>query len=111
MINRFSTCLFASMIALSTASVAMAETADPGHPRVNEVTKRLDNQADRTNAGVAQGQIGTKQAAHDRAADARISNQMARDEARHDGHITKGEQVHLNRELNRNSDRIAEQRH
>jgi hypothetical protein len=111
MVNRFSTCLFASVMALGLASAALAAEPDPGHPRVNEVTKRLDRQADRTNAGVADGQINGKEAARDRRADARVSNQMARDEAKHDGHLTKGEQVHLNKELNADSERIHDQRH
>ena len=36
---------------------------------------------------------------------------MSKDEAEHGGHITKGEQKHLNGELNRDSNRIHRQRH
>lgn len=110
MIKRLATSLFASVLTLGVASAAMAAEPDPGHPRVNEVTKRVDRQDARINAGVADGKLTPREAAHDRRADARIDAQMARDERKHDGHITKAEDAHLNKELNANSARIHEQR-
>ena len=102
----------AAVLTLGLASAAVAQPApQPGHPRVNEIDRRLENQADRTNAGVARGQIGPRQAARDRGADARVERQLTRDEAAHNGHITPGEQRRLNNELNRNSNRIEDQRH
>lgn len=113
MSTRLFRCLLAAGLTLAMTPAVMAQptTPDPGHPRVNEVTGRLDNQNDRINAGVAQGQITQGQAARDRAADGRISNQMARDEAKHNGHLTRAEDRRLNRELNHNSARIHAQRH
>ena len=84
---------------------------DPGHPRVNEIQGRIDRQVGRVNAGIGQGQISPGEAARDRARDNRVERQLQRDEARHGGHITKAEQQHLNRELNRNSRHIYNQRH
>jgi hypothetical protein len=110
--KRLVTSLFAAALSLTAASAVMAQPVpDPGHPRVNEVTGRLDNQAGRINAGVADGQINAHQAARDRAIDNRVSNQMARDEARHDGHLTRAEDRHLNHELNHDSRRIHAERH
>jgi hypothetical protein len=83
----------------------------PGHPRISEIDGRLDKQQDRTDAGVKDGQINAKQEARDSKADARVAGQMSKDEAADGGHITKGEQAHLNKELNRNSERIHRQRH
>ncbi len=84
---------------------------DPGHPRINEVQGRIDNQEKRIDQGINKGQLTPGQAARDTRRDARIERQLKRDEAKHGGHITKGEQAKLNRELNRNSRAIHNQRH
>jgi hypothetical protein len=96
---------------LSTAAFAQAATVVPGHPRVNEVDQRLTNQQNRINAGVADGQVSEKQAAHDATRDAKIATQASKDEAANGGHLTKGEQHRLNRRLNHNSGKIYKQRH
>jgi hypothetical protein len=83
---------------------------EPGHPRVNEIQGRIDNQEKRIDQGINKGQLSPGQAAHDTRRDARIERQLKRDEAAHGGHITKAEQAKLNRELNRNSHKIHEQR-
>jgi len=83
---------------------------DPGHPRVNEVQGRIDNQEKRIDQGINKGQLTPGQAARDIRRDARIERQLKHDEAKHGGHITKGEQAKLNRELNRNSRAIHKQR-
>ena len=60
--------------------------------------------------GVQHGQINRWQAMRDERHDARVERQLVRDEAMHDGHITLGEQYRMNRELDRNSVRIEDQR-
>lgn len=92
------------------ASVGMAQTV-PDHPRVNEVNQRLDNQQARINQGVANGTMTGKQAARDEAHDANIAKRESVDEAKHNGHLTKGEQNRLNRSENKNSRRIYKQKH
>ena len=85
---------------------------DPGHPRVNEVDQRLQDQQNRTDTGISNGQIASPQrAGADAARDTRISNAARRDEAAHNGHLTKRNQRQLNRRLNRNSKHIHQQRH
>ena len=101
---------FGLLLALGGVQTAMAQFV-PGHPAVNEVDQRLLNQQNRTDAGVGHGQVGAVGAAHDASADARVSRQMSRDEARHGGHITRVEDRQLNHELNHNSRRIYWQRH
>ena len=101
----------AAAFAILLSAPAFAQDADPGHPRVNEIQGRIDNQENRVNQGIGQGQINGKQAARDEARDARVERQLQRDEAKHGGHITKGEQAKLNRELNHNSHAIHNQRH
>jgi hypothetical protein len=92
------------------ASLGVAQTV-PDHPRVNEVDQRLDNQQARINQGLANGTMTGKQAAHDEAHDANIAKRESVDEAKHNGHLTKGEQRRLNRSENKNSRRIYNQKH
>ncbi len=99
----------AALLAVATAAPAFAQE-DQGHPRVNEIQGRVDNQQTHINQGLGKGQLTQGQAARDSARDARVERQLQRDEAKHGGHITKGEQAKLNRELNRNSRAIHRQR-
>lgn len=97
--------------ALASASAMAADTSVPGHPRVNEVSQRVDRQQTRTDKGVAQGTITSKQAARDEKRDANIAQRESADEARHNGHLTKAETRRLNHAENRNSRAIHRQRH
>ncbi len=92
------------------SSLTMAQTV-PDHPRVNEVNQRLDNQQARINQGLANGTMTGKQAARDEAHDANIAKRESVDEAKHNGHLTKGEQQRLNKSENKNSRRIYRQKH
>jgi hypothetical protein len=91
-------------------SLGVAQTV-PDHPRVNEVNQRLDNQQARINQGLANGTMTGKQAARDEAHDANIAKRESVDEAKHNGHLTKGEQRRLNKSENKNSRRIYKQKH
>ena len=95
----------------SAFAQSAAGVADPGHPRVNEVQTRIDNQESRVDQGISDGQINGKQAAHDDAKLAREQRSLNSDEAKNGGHITKGEQRNLNKRLNRGSRQIYRQRH
>ena len=95
---------------LSSTAVAQVNDYDPGHPRVNEVDQRLNNQNNRIQNGVQDGQMRPGQAARDEKRDARVEHQEQRDEAKNGGHLTKKEQNHLNKELNHDSKDIQHQR-
>ena len=84
---------------------------DPGHPRINEVQQRIDNQQSRVDKGISDGQINAKQAAHDDAKIGREQKSLNQDEVKNGGHITKGEQKNLNKRLNKGSKQIYRQRH
>lgn len=92
------------------ATGAAAQGTVPHHPRVNEVNKRVDNQQQRVDKGVANGTITPKQATRDEKHDANIAQRTIADEARHNGHLTRKETHHLNRAENRNSRHIRKQR-
>jgi hypothetical protein len=104
--------LFTAIALAATLSTsAFAQQTVPDHPRVNEVNQRLENQQDRINAGEAKGQMTAGQAAADEKRDANIARRESVDEAKNGGHLTKAEQRHLNKSLNKNSRHIARQRH
>ena len=103
--------ILAGLCCASLASTAVMAQEVPGHPRVNEVNQRLDNQQARINQGLANGTVTGKQAARDEAHDANIAKRESVDEAKHNGHLIKGEQNRLNRSENRNSRRIYRQKH
>jgi hypothetical protein len=100
--------------AIGSGSV-MAQTANnddvPGHPRVNEVSNRLQNQQNRIDNGLKNGTMSQAQAQRDDQRDENIARRESADEARHDGHLTKQEQHNLNRSENRNSRDIYRQKH
>jgi hypothetical protein len=98
------------LVATLACGAAMAQTV-PDHPRVNEVNQRLDNQQQRINQGLANGTMTGKQAARDEKHDANIAKRESVDEAKHGGHLTKGEQNRLNHSEDRNSRRIYKQKH
>ncbi|HET6555248.1 MAG TPA: hypothetical protein VFG49_17110 [Dyella sp.] len=111
--SRFALIAF-SMLATLASAGAMAQSTSPdnipGHPRVSEVNQRLDNQQDRIQNGVADGQINAKQAARDEKHDSNIAARESRDEAEHGGHLTRQEQKNLNKSLNKDSKHIHKQR-
>jgi hypothetical protein len=84
---------------------------DPGHPRVNEVNNREQNQQDRIANGVKNGTMTPGQAARVENREAHIENQEKADMAAHNGHLTKAEQNTLNREQDRTSKQIYKDKH
>ena len=107
----FAAALLAGTSLVTTAALATDQNSDvPGHARVNEVDQRLDNQQDRIQAGEKDGQMTPAQAARDEKHDAAVAGKEAKDEAKHNGHLTKKEQANLNRKLNKNSHHIHHQR-
>ncbi len=83
-----------------------ASAIDPGHPRVNEVNGRLNNEQARINNGVATGRLNAGQANRLERGEQHIQRQENRDLAKNGGHLTFGEQRRLNHEENRESHRI-----
>lgn len=84
---------------------------DPGHPRVNEVNAREQNQQNRIANGVKSGELTPKETQKLEKQQQHIDNQEKRDMAKNNGHLTKGEQAKLNREQNRASKNIYNKKH
>jgi len=98
--------LTVTLVALFAFASVSAHAEYRKHPRRAEVNKRLNNQQNRVNDGLEDGQLSNKQAKHIENQDARIRRQERRDAARDGGHITKAEQRRLNREENHVSGEI-----
>ncbi len=105
--------MFAGAAAAQTQDTSGAGpgVVDPGHPRVNEVNGREQNQQDRIANGEKNGTMTPGQAAHVERQEQHIENQEKRDMAAHNGHLTKGEQRQLNREQNHTSREIYRDKH
>jgi len=91
----------------STTSGAGPGVVDPGHPRVNQVNGREENQQQRIGNGVKNGTLTSKQTANLENRETRVQNREKADMAKNNGHLTKGEQNGINRQQNRISKSIA----
>src|SRR5271155_3458601 len=76
----------------SNTSGAGPGVVDPGHPRVNEVNKREENQQQRIGNGVKDGQLNSRQMANLERRETAVQNREQRDMAKNNGHLTKSEQ-------------------
>ena len=94
-----------------TTSGAGPGVVDPGHPRVNQVNGREENQQRRIGNGVKNGKLSAQQTANLEKREARVQNREQRDMAAHNGHLTKAEQRGINRQQNRISHSIYKDKH
>ena len=83
---------------------------DPGHPRVNQLNRRQERQQQRIANGIKSGQLKPAQVETLEKHEKRIEAQEKHDMAAHNGHLTKGEQRKINKELNQNSRDIHKDR-
>ena len=95
----------------STTSGAGPGVVDPGHPRVNEVNQREENQQQRIGNGVKNGELNAHQTANLEKREANVQNREQRDMAKNGGHLTKAEQRGINRQQNRISRSIYKDKH
>jgi len=95
----------------SNTSGAGAGKVDPGHPRVNQVNQREQNQQNRIANGIKNDKLTPGQAAHLEKGQQRLQNNEKRDMAKDNGHLTKQDQKQLNKEANRQSAKIYKDKH
>jgi hypothetical protein len=95
----------------TTTSGAGPGVVDPGHPRVNEVNGREQNQQKRIANGINNGSLSPKETTNLERREASVQKQEANDMAKHNGHLTKTEQRHLNQRQNRISKSIYKDKH
>ncbi len=103
--------LAGSASAQTTTSGAGPGVVDPGHPRVNQVNGREENQQQRIANGVSSGKLNSKQTANLENRETSVQNREKRDMAKNGGHLTKAEQKGINRQQNRISKSIYKDKH
>ncbi len=91
----------------TTTSGAGPGVVDPGHPRVNQVNNREENQQQRIGNGVKNGTLTSQQTANLEKRETSVQNREKADMAKNNGHLTKAEQKGINRQQNRISKSIA----
>jgi len=101
----------ASAQTTTTTSGAGPGVVDPGHPRVNQVNRREQNQQRRIGNGVKSGKLNSPQAAHLEKRETSVQKREQKDMAKHNGHLTKAEQKGINRQQNRISKSIYKDKH
>jgi hypothetical protein len=101
----------ASAAAQSNTSGAGPGVVDPGHPRVNEVNQREQNQQNRIANGLKNDTLNAKQASNLEKRENNLQNREKADMAKNNGHLTKAEQNGLNRQENRISKSIYKDKH
>jgi uncharacterized lipoprotein YajG len=84
---------------------------DPGHPRVNQINRRETRQQARIAQGVRSGQLTPREARRLERGEQRLENNEKKAMAKDGGHLTKQDQLKLNREANRMSKRIYQDKH
>jgi hypothetical protein len=90
----------------TTTSGAGPGVVDPGHPRVNQVNGREENQQQRIGNGVKNGTLTSQQTANLEKRETSVQNREKKDMSEHNGHLTKAEQKGINRQQNRISKSI-----
>ena len=95
----------------TTTSGAGPGVVDPGHPRVNQVTRREGRQQQRIANGIKNGSLSPQETAHLEKREAAVEKREQADMAKHNGHLTKKEQAGINRQQNRISRSIYRDKH
>ena len=95
----------------STTSGAGPGVVDPGHPRVNQVNGREENQQERIGNGIKSGNLNSKQASNLEKRETSVQNREKADMAKNNGHLTKAEKKGINRQQNRISKSIYKDKH
>jgi len=98
-----------SFAALCAAVALPVAAQTPGHANTPRVDQRQANQERRIEQGEASGALTPKEAARLEAGQARV--QAKEDQAKSDGKVTKKERAHLHVAQDKQSHRIAHQKH
>ena len=107
-IARAMTALAALLVGATLSTATFAETQwEKDHPRRDQVNDRLQHQDRRIHQQVKEGNLKRGQAAKLHRQDHAIRKEERRMAARHGGHLTKAEQVKLDRQENRVSREIG----
>ncbi len=111
MFSRKLVAAFVGTAATLWAGAALAQNAAPPDHAKGEINRRIENQQDRIQGGVADDQLTNGEAARVERHDNEIHAQERQDRQQNGGNLTNTDKRQLNRELNRNSRQIHRERH
>lgn len=101
-----------SLVAVSLVGLAQVATANPvNHPRVKEVNARRAAQHERIQRGINNGSLTRGEARQLRQDGRSIHEQEKAMRAANGGHLTKDQQIYLNRQQNERSREIKAEKH
>ena len=100
-----------AMLLLGVTASAQQTQRQQKHPRRTQVNTRLENQNDRIHQGVKSGELSKPEAKQLHKEDRHIRQEERTMAAKNGGHITKRQQRKLNRQENRVSGQIFEEKH
>lgn len=105
------TILYATLVTMLT-SISLNALADntwqKNHPRREQVNQRLDNQNQRIQQQVKEGDLSKQQASHIHREDHRIRQEQRQMASQNGGGITHHEQTKLNQQENKVSQQISQ---
>ena len=111
MISTIKTGFLSAALAMLALPV-VAQTATPPDPQPkSEIGKRMENQQDRIDNGVKDGQLSAGQADRLERNEHKIYNEVQNDRAANVGKLTARQDVQVNRQLNRQSREIYRAKH
>ena len=110
-LNRNAIVTAMALILLSATASAQQTQWQKKHPRRTEVNTRLESQNDRIHQGMKSGELSKPEAKQLHKEDRHIRQEERTMAAKNGGHITKRQQRKLNRQENRVSGQIYEEKH
>ena len=114
-IRKALTTTFATLMLASTLA-ALPAVADnpfpvPGHPRVNQVDRRTENQGDRIQQGIRNGSLSPAELQKMRTERSNFRQEVHTMRGADMGHLTMADQRALDQQLNRSSRQIYRFKH
>jgi predicted Holliday junction resolvase-like endonuclease len=101
-----------SVTAITTLLAASINAMPPvRHPRVRQVNRRFERQQDRISDGVKSGQLTSRETANLETKEAALKSEEHTFRLENGGSLTRGEQVTLNKQENKLSSQIYNQKH
>jgi hypothetical protein len=110
--KRNGTRIFFAVVPMVILLITVIDAAPANrHPRVRQVNRRFERQQDRIAAGVKSGQLTPRETANLETKEAALKSEEGTFRLENGGSLTRGEQARLNKQENKLSEQIFDQKH
>jgi hypothetical protein len=110
--KRNGTRIFFAVVPMVILLITVVDAAPANrHPRVRQVNRRFERQQDRIAAGVKSGQLTPRETANLETKEAALKSEERTFRLENGGSLTRGEQARLNKQENKLSEQIFDQKH